>query len=76
MTERDGHFYLQERAVKDRPMTHLYYDTFRVDRVKEDTDLYSIPLTFFADDTGSIAGFHLLLEPKVHSICFKKVKMV
>lgn len=72
VTEKEGRLFLQEREVKDRPMTHLYYDTFRVDEVKEDTDLYRIPLTFYADDTGRIAGFHLLMEPKVHSICFEK----
>lgn len=76
VTEREGRFYLQEREVKDRPMTHLYYDTFSVDNVKEDTDLYRLPLTFYADDAGDIAGFHLLMEPKVHPLCFKKVEMV
>lgn len=70
---KDGAFYLDERAVKGLPMTHLYYDTFRVDGVKEDTDLYTIPLTFYADDRGNIAGFHLLMEPKVDSIDFRKV---
>lgn len=62
--------------MKDRPMTHLYYDTFSVDNVKEDTDLYRLPLTFYADDAGNIVGFHLLMEPKVHPLCFKKVEMV
>lgn len=57
-------------------MTHLYYDTFSVENVKEDTDLYRLPLTFYADDAGDIAGFHLLMEPKVHPLCFKKVEMV
>ena len=55
-------------------MTHLYYDTFRVDGVKEDTDLYTIPLTFYADDRGRIAGFHLPMEPKAGSIDFRKVE--
>lgn len=72
VTEKEGRLFLQEREVKDRPMTHLYYDTFQVDEVKEDTDLYRIPLTFYADDTGRIAGFHLLMEPKMHSICFER----
>lgn len=76
VTEKEGRLFLQEREVKDRPMTHLYYDTFQVDEVKEDTDLYRIPLTFYADDTGRIAGFYLLMEPKMHSICFEKVKMI
>jgi len=71
---RDGKLFLDERAVRDRPMTHLYYDTFRVNEVKEDTDLYEIPLTFFADDAGEIAGFHLLMEPRVKSIRFTKVR--
>lgn len=74
VTWKDGSFYLDERAVKGLPMTHLYYDTFKVDGVKEDTDLYTIPLTFYADDRGHIAGFHLLMEPKVESIDFRKVK--
>lgn len=74
VTEKEGRFYLQEREVRDRPMTHLYYDTFRVDRVKEDTDLYTVPLTFYADDAGRIAGFHLLMEPRVHAIRFVKKK--
>ena len=74
VTWKDGSFYLDERAVKGLPMIHLYYDTFKVDGVKEDTDLYTIPLTFYADDRGHIAGFHLLMEPKVESIDFRKVK--
>ncbi len=69
-----GRLWLHERDVKYREMTHLYYDTFQVDCIKEDTDLYTVPLTFRTGGlTGKIEGFDILLEPEVKNICFKKI---
>ena len=39
---------------------------------KEDTDLYTIPLTFFDEPQGRVGGFALRMEPKVSDIIFKK----
>ncbi len=70
----EGRFTLDERAVSGLPMSHLYYDTFAVHGIKEDTDLYETPLTFYADHSGRIAGFHITLEPKVADIDFHKLQ--
>lgn len=65
-----GRLVLDERGVKALPLTHVHYDTFRADGIKEDTDLYTLPLTFFADAEGNIAGFTLPMEPRVAPIVF------
>jgi CubicO group peptidase (beta-lactamase class C family) len=65
---------LSERDVRHLPMSHFQYDTFKVEHVKEDTDLYTIPLTFFDEPQGRVGGFALRMEPKVSDIIFKKYK--
>ena len=65
---------LSERDVRHLPMSHFQYDTFKVEHVKEDTDLYTIPLTFFDEPQGQVGGFALRMEPKVSDIIFKKYK--
>lgn len=70
--ERDGKLYLDERDVLNLPLNHLYYDTFSVQGIKEDTDIYEVPLTFTADQKGDISGFQITLEPKVKDIFFQK----
>ena len=74
VAEKEGKLVLQERAVKNRPLTHFHYDTFIVSGIKEDTDLYTLPLTFYTGPDGKISGFDLPLEPKVEAIRFKKVR--
>ena len=72
---KDGKLWLHERDVLYRPMTHFHYETFQVDQIKEDTDLYTSPLTFITDtDTGAVGGFTLRMEPKVQDILFVKIK--
>lgn len=70
--ENAGRLLLDEREVLGLELTHVHYDTFRAEGVKEDTDLYTLPLTFFAGDDGDIAGFTFPLEPKVSPIIFRK----
>ena len=72
--EEAGRLVLDERAVAGLPLTHVHYDTFRVEGIKEDTDLYTLPLTFFAEADGKIGGFTLMLEPKVAPVRFRKVQ--
>ncbi len=62
---------MDERAVKNLPMTHLYGDTFAVHGIKEDTDLYELPVTFISEG-GNIIGFDVPLEVKVGEIRFEK----
>lgn len=69
-----GGLLLDERDVEGLPLTHLCYDTFRADGVKEDTDLYALPLTFCAGPAGEIAGFLLPMEPKTAPLYFKKIR--
>lgn len=64
---------LDERGVTGLVLTHVHYDTFRVEGVKEDTDLYTLPLTFEAAPDGTIAGFIFPLEPKVAPVRFRKM---
>lgn len=72
--EEAGRLVLDERAVAGLPLTHVHYDTFRVEGIKEDTDLYTLPLTFFSEADGKIGGFTLMLEPKVAPVRFRKVQ--
>lgn len=66
--------WLHERAVLYRPMQHFSGDTFEVQQVKEDTDLYSLPLTFMLSyDKSQVVGFKLLMEPKVQAVEFEKI---
>ena len=56
-------------------MTHFRSDTFQVEQIKEDTDLYTLPLTFLRDETKhTVAGFTLQMEPKVKEIVFTKLQ--
>ncbi len=74
VTCENGNLFLDERDVRGLRMTHFHYDTFRVEGIKEDTDLYTLPLSFLTDtDTGKISGFTLRMEPKVSSIVFRRV---
>ncbi len=66
---------LDERAVTDLPMTHLTADTFAVHGVKEDTDLYKLPLTFISDDEGHVVGFEIPMEVKVGVIRFLRLEV-
>ena len=68
----DADLVMDERAVGNLPMTHLSADTFAVHGIKEDTDLYELPVTFIADEAGEVKGFDILLEPKVAAIRFLK----
>lgn len=72
--EQDGALLLDERDVRGLRLTHFHYDTFEVRNIKEDTDLYTLPLTFTTGDDGQIDGFTLLMEPKVERIRFQKIK--
>lgn len=66
---------LDERCVRHCPMKHFHYDTFSVEKIKEDTNIYTIPLTFLTNtDTGDISGFTLRMEPKVSDIFFHRIK--
>jgi hypothetical protein len=70
-----GRLWLHEREVYYRPITHFSYEVFQVDQVKEDTDIYALPLTFITNiDSGAVTGFTLLMEPNVQAIQFTKVK--
>lgn len=67
--------WLHERDVHYRPITHFNYDVFQVEQIKEDTDIYTLPLTFITDSVnGRVIGFTLPMEPKVEAIKFKKIK--
>ena len=68
-----GRLFLDEREVTGLGLTHVHYDTFRVEGVKEDTDLYTLPLTFVAGPDGAVAGFTFPLEPKVSPVFFRKI---
>lgn len=72
--EEEGTLYLDEREVLHLKLTHFHYDTWIVSGIKEDTDLYTLPLTFHTDSEGNISGFELPMEPKVPAIVFTKVK--
>ena len=61
---------LDERAVKGLPLIHIYGDTFAVRGLKEDTDLYRLPVTFFMDDEGKAWGFDIPIEPRVRAVRF------
>ena len=68
-----GKLWLHERDVYYRVLKHFNGETFRVEQVKEDTDLYSLPLSFLkSSENGEIVGFTLPMEPKVQAIEFKK----
>lgn len=71
--EEGGRLVLDEREVRGLPLTHFHYDTFRAEGIKEDTDLYTLPLTFTAGDDGTIEGFTLGMEPKVGKIHFRRI---
>ncbi len=71
--EEGGRLLLDERGVRGLVLAHVHYDTFRAEGVKEDTDLYTLPLTFFAGPDGAIAGFTFPLEPKVAPLVFRRV---
>lgn len=60
---------LWERDV-EISLTHWSGDTFIAHDVKEDTDFYTLPLTFSADETGKVSGFTLPMEPRVEEIKF------
>ena len=67
--------WLHERDVYYRPITHFNYDVFQVAQVKEDTDIYTLPLIFTTNDVSDeVIGFTLPMEPKVKPIKFKKIK--
>ena len=64
---------LDERGVTGLVLAHVHYDTFCVEGVKEDTDLYTLPLTFEAAPDGAVAGFIFPLEPKTAPVRFRKI---
>jgi len=69
-----GKLWLHERDVYYLPITHFNQDIFQVAQVKEDTDIYTLPLTFITNIVnGELIGFTLPMEPKVKAIKFKKV---
>ena len=56
-------------------MTHFHYDTFQVEQIKEDTDIYTLPLNFLIDEVKHmVVGFVLQMEPKVKEIVFNKIQ--
>ncbi len=70
-----GRLWLHERDIFYRPMTHFHYDTFQVEQIKEDTDIYTLPLIFLIDEAKHVvAGFALQMEPKVKEIVFSKIQ--
>lgn len=70
-----GQLWLHERDILYCPMTHFHYDTFQVEQIKEDTDIYTLPLNFLIDKAKhTVEGFTLQLEPKVKEIVFNKIK--
>lgn len=57
----------------DLPMEHFHYDTFRIRDLKEDTQFFTLPLTYhYGEMTGKIDGFFLPLEPTVKPVFFQK----
>ena len=70
--EEAGRLLLDERAVEGLLLTHFHYDTFEVQGIKEDTDLYTLPLTFTTGSDGCIDGFILPMEPKTAPLRFKR----
>lgn len=57
------------------PMEHLYYDTFRITGLKEDTIYLTIPLSYhYSDLTGAIDGLFLKLEPETLAEFFGKAE--
>lgn len=69
-------FYLQFQDAENLPMQHYHYETFKVNGIKEDTIIYSLPLTFLTNpQTGKVDGFLLRLEPSVNDILFKKLNI-
>lgn len=75
VTEADRNLYLDEREVRHLLLTHFHYDTWIVSGIKEDTDLYTLPLTFQTNEDGEISGFLLPMEPKVEAIRFEKLRI-
>lgn len=74
VTLKDGSFRLRFRDLRDLPMNHYHYDTFKVEGVKEDTMTYSMPLTFLTDpETGAVSSFLFRLEPLVDAVLFRRV---
>ena len=56
-------------------MMHFHHDTFQVEQIKEDTDIYTLPLIFLIDEAKHVvAGFALQMEPKVKEIIFSKIQ--
>lgn len=69
-----GRLWLHERKVRYCPLEHFDGDTFIVKRIKVDTDLYKLPITFVLDEAGErTIGFAIPLEPKVSPIYFTKI---
>jgi len=69
-----GRLWLHEREVRYLPMTHFNFDVFQVSQIKEDTNIYTLPLNFITNkDSGEVTGFTLLMEPLVQAIEFKKM---
>ena len=56
-------------------MEHYHYDVFRVPHVKQDTLIYTCPLTFHTSyEDGSIDGFEFKLYSQVGPLWFRRVK--
>lgn len=72
VTEENGALYLAERAVTGLPLTHFHYDTFIVKGIKEDTDLYTLPVTFETGPDGTVSAMVIPMEPKTEPIRFRK----
>lgn len=61
------------RGVK-QDMIHMHYDVYKVPDVKQDTILYTCPLTFFTNaQDGSIDSLAFKLYKQVEPIIFKRV---
>lgn len=68
-----GKLWLHERDVLYRPLRHLSGNLFAAENVKEDTDLYALPLEFLRTREGDrVKGFTLPMEPKVPALLFLK----
>ena len=55
------------------PLTHYHYDTFKLSRMKQDTLLITMPVTFLADPyTGAVDRAEIAIDPYTPPVAFKR----
>lgn len=54
------------------PLHHWGKNQYWMDGVREDINLFKMPVTFIIEDDNVVAGVNISYEPMVEDICFKK----